>query len=122
MIDIGNRGNVKITRGDSIAVPYFINANSESSPTRYILKNDDILYFAIMEPNQRFEDAIIKKVYTANSLKTEFNDVIIFLNPEDTEYLLPGKYFYTFKLRRFGAGGQEIIKTTTPEHELWILD
>ena len=39
-------------------------------------------------------------------------------SPEDTEMLLPGKYYYTFKLRL--ANGT--VCTTTPMKEFWLIE
>ena len=63
MFDISNNGIVKLNRGDTFYVPYFINSNTDLNPIRYALKDGDKLYFALMEPNQPFEQAILKQVY-----------------------------------------------------------
>ena len=122
MVDVNNETCiVKLTRGDTLKLPYFINANTEKDPVRYILTGDDTLYFALMEPNQKFEDAILKKVYTSESEKTEYGDLWIELKPEDTANLLEGKYYYTFKLKTDNQDGSYSVRTTTPEREFWIL-
>ena len=122
MLDISNNGIIQLTRGDSLKLPLFINANTDSDPIRYTLKSSDTIYFALLEPNQRFEDAILKKVFTYNSPKTEFNDIWITLKPSDTEELLPGKYYYTLKLKSIdNDSNEEFIRTIIPEKEFWIL-
>lgn len=99
MFDISNEGNITLNRGDSFQTPIFINKGTEINPNRYELTEYDTLYFAVMEPNQRFEDALIKKVYDKDSEKSEKGDILIKFDPIDTEYVLPGEYRYTVKLR-----------------------
>lgn len=122
MLDISNNGIIQLTRGDSLKLPLFINSNTDSNPVRYFLKETDTVYFALLEPNQNFEDAIFKKVFTYDSNKTEDGDLWITLNPGDTENLLPGKYYYTLKLRSINQlDNTEFVRTIVPEKEFWIL-
>lgn len=89
---------IKIVRGDSLAFPLFLNQGTKMQPERYTLQQGDVLYFAVTEPNQLFENAIIKKTYNADSLKTDEGDIIIRFCPDDTKLLLPSLYFYQVKL------------------------
>lgn len=118
MFDISNEGRITLTRGDSFSSPLFINAGTEIRPVRYHLSEDDIVYFAVMEPNRKFECAIIKKVYTHNDLKSEQGDIVISLNPSDTEFLKPGQYYYTVKLRTMQSNE---VQTVIPEREFMLL-
>ena len=111
---------IEITRGDSFLYPLFINIGTEMYPERYLLKDDDVVYFAVMEPNQRFEDAILKKVYTAADEETADGDVLIKLDSMDTQYLLPGKYYYTIKVKF--SDSKLPIQTIIDNREFWILD
>lgn len=87
---------ITINRGDTFERPLFLNKGTELRPIRYILKTDDRVYLAITEPNQPFELAILKKVYGREN--TNINgDVVIRLESEDTERLIPGQYYYTIK-------------------------
>lgn len=87
---------ITINRGDTFERPLFLNKGTELKPIRYILKTDDRVYLAITEPNQPFELAILKKVYGREN--TNINgDVVIRLESEDTERLIPGQYYYTIK-------------------------
>ena len=110
MVDISNEGIITLSRGDTFRFPLFINKGTEIAPIRYELTENDMLYFAIMEPNQRFEDAIIRKVYTTESEFNEDGDVMICIDPTDTEYLLGGKYYYEVKLRT-------LVDTEHPEED-----
>ena len=87
---------VTLTRGDTFERPLFLNKGTELKPIRYELKTDDRVYLAITEPNQPFEKAVLKKVYGREN--TNINgDVVIRLESEDTEMLIPGQYYYTIK-------------------------
>lgn len=105
MEQILNDNLIILNRGDSFSRPLFLNRGTKLQPMRYILSDgngdvnkEDEIYFAIMEPNQTFENAIIKKKYTYRDLNSN-NDVVIELRPEDTCELIPGQYFFTVKLR-----------------------
>ena len=125
MFDISNEGIISVNRGDSFETPLFINQGTEIAPIRYELTENDELYFAVMEPNQRFESAIIRKVYTVDSDKTEEGDILIKFSPTDTEYLLPGKYYYTVKLRTHTGEGEEendyTVQTIIPQKEFYVV-
>lgn len=89
---------ISLVRGDTLTQSIYLNQGTPLYPIRYTLSGEDKLYLAIMEPNQRFEDAILKKSFNANSEKTGDGDLIITLNSSDTENLLPGLYYYTIKM------------------------
>ena len=100
MFDISYDGIIRLSRGDTANITLFINQGTKIQPIRYYLKDNDILYFAISEPNQLFEDAIVKKIFTTeDSTFTDDGDLIIKINSIDTEYLRPGTYYYEVKLR-----------------------
>lgn len=126
MFNISNEGIISISRGDSAKCPMFINAGSEIAPIRYDITANDTIYFAIMEPNQKFEDAIVKKIFTSSSPMTEEGDLIVSFVPTDTEYLLSGKYYYMVKIRtHIGDGESEddySVQTIIPKREFQILD
>lgn len=111
---------IELTRGDSFRYPLFINVGSELCPQRYLLKDGDTVYFALMEPNQKFEDAILKKIYTFNDEETPEGDLIIKLNSMDTQYLSPGKYYYTIKIQ-FSMSDLP-VQTIIDNREFWILE
>lgn len=124
MFDISNEGIITLTRGDSFETPLFINQGTEIAPARYELTADDIVYFAVMQPNQRFEDAIVKKVYDINSPHNDEGDLLISFEPLDTEYLLSGTYYYMVKLRTHigeGTGANDYrVQTVIPQREFRI--
>lgn len=121
MFDINSTGKIQLTRGDTFKSPLFINQGNQLYPMRYQLSENDTLYLALLEPNQPFEFAILKQVYTWLDEKTQFGDTYIKFRAEDTEKLLPGKYYYTIKLRRVLEDGNEEVHTVIPETEFYIL-
>ena len=120
MFRVSSTKIIEITRGDSFMYPLFINVGTEMCPDRYLLKDGDTVYFAVMEPNQKFEDAILKKVYTATDEETPDGDLIIKLNSEDTQHLHSGKYYYTVKVRF--SDSELPVQTIIENREFWILD
>lgn len=124
MVEISNNGIITITRGDYIEFPLFINqGGSQIYPIRYSLLKDPstTITFAVMMPNQRFENAIIKKTYTAGSYHTNQNDLMIVFKPEDTINLRPGKYFYSIRIN-MKQHGHYCQKTLVPERMFVIKE
>lgn len=101
---------ITLTRGDTYSFELNIDDDGES----YQLTGDDTVYFGIMDPNQRFEDALVKKKFTVDDLDPAGN-LIIQINPEDTLDLLPGRYFYAVKLLRdhLDEDGTEVYNVET---------
>lgn len=99
MFNIAFNGIITVTRGDSFSFPLQIDFGNSYNTTSATLGSKDKLYVAVMEPNQSFEEALIKKVYTSADI---VNGVVnIKFRPSDTECVLPGKYYYQIKLQRF---------------------
>lgn len=107
-------------RGDSLDIPLDIRNGSVMNYEQYNLTDNDTIYFGLMEPNQKFEDAILKKVLTASDID-ENNNLIIKLKPTDTVDLLPGKYYYSIKLKQNSDNSYDVY-TLLKETEFWILN
>ena len=73
MLTISNNGFISLTRGDSFTVPLFINRGTVFHPRRYYIADNPnaAVYLGVMEPNQPFERAIIRKKYTSKSKVNE---------------------------------------------------
>ncbi len=112
MVNISNNGIISMNRGDTVEVPLFINVNDKLLPIRYPFSAEDEIYLGISEPNQRWECALIKKKFTAEDLN-EQEDVVLKLSSEDTEFVLPGTYYYEVKLRHV-----EEVETESEEGEV----
>ena len=109
MIDISTNGIITMNRGDYGEFPLFINQGNNNYPIRYSLdrdKSEATIIFALMTFNQDFDNAFLKKVYDARSFTTGQNDVKIIFKPEDTQNLMPGKYFYGIRHVRILPNGQ----------------
>lgn len=106
---------IVINRGDTYE--FTLNIEDENSATGvYKLIDDDTVYFGIMDPHQPFEDALVKKRFTADDYISEDADsLIITINPEDTLDLIPGKYYYAVKLKmdHLDEDGNEVNKVIT---------
>ena len=100
MFNIAFNGIITVNRGDSFKFPLTINFGSNLEPDTYGLREHDKVYFAVMEPNQPFECALIRKVFTLKDVN-ENHEIEISFRPKDTLHVLPGKYYYQIKLQRF---------------------
>ena len=120
MITISNNGFISITRGDSFSVPLFIDRGTRTKPVRYYIADHPkaSVYLGIMEPNQPFETATVRKKFTCDSKINEYGDLIIEIRPADTEYLLPGKYYYSVKAQL----DENNIETLIPRTEFVIYE
>lgn len=128
MFDISSNGIIRINRGDSFTLNVFINLGTCLEPIQYVLEPGDKVYFALMEPNQPFEWAIVRREFTYKDLN-ENNDVVMNFNSRQTEYLMPGNYYYMVKLVRkeaseSGESGEEefSVDTIIPKTKFIIVD
>ena len=122
---------ISMVRGDTFKFDVTI-TDEGSSEGIYILSNQDILYFALMEPNKNFEDSILVKEYEAGVTPiNEDGSITITLDADDTLNLFPGKYYYTIKLNKLkkadsedDSSGEDIdeIITVIAKTEFFILD
>lgn len=103
-----SRNIIKINRGDSFEFSFRI-PDKTNPDKNYILTDEDAVFFALVQPHQRFEDAIFIKGYDHTDLiKTSENgvptgEILVELLPSDTRHLAPGIYYYTVKLQRGGT-------------------
>jgi hypothetical protein len=117
---ISSNGIINLMRGDSFTTPIYINLGSKLSPNMYKLKPGDSLYFGLMEPNQAFEDAILKKKFDFTSPADEEGNTLLTIKPTDTEKLLVGKYYYMIKFRTTDIFNQEMVRTIVPPTLFWL--
>ena len=89
-----------LSRGDSFSLPIVLNQGTQLVFKPYTLTENDTIYVGIMEPQQSFEDAIIRKKLSMNDECDEDGNVILKLNPQDTENLMTGLYYLTIKLKQ----------------------
>lgn len=113
-------GIITLMRGDSLTTPIYINVGTKLQPKHIKLTENDKLYFGLMEPGQAFEDAVMKKVFDHTSPTDDDGNTLLILQPQDTEKLLVGKYYYMIKLRSVNSWGQEMVRTIVPSTLFWL--
>lgn len=132
MYSIGLNKVISLVRGDTFEYAYDINIGTDLNPIYYQMQEGDFLYFAICEPNQPFENAVVKKRpydYT-KCYEYEYDDqwgeketryaVKITLTSDDTVNLSKGKYYYTIKLAKKTEEGYDVI-TTQPKTLFFLV-
>lgn len=93
---------IKINRGDSFEFDLFISDKLTNSRA-HILKANEAVYFALLYPHQKFEDAILIKGYNFEDQDSKTACINIKITPNDTRTLAPGVYYYTVKFQRGGT-------------------
>ena len=89
---------LKTNRGDSFKYNFFVPSDEDIS-IPYMLTGTDVLYFALLYPNQKFEDALILKAYTVGDQNSD-GYIQIEMSPKETQSLVSGIYYYTIKLQQ----------------------
>ena len=122
MFKIASNGIITVNRGDSFEFPLTLNIGSSINRIEYQLAETDVLYLGVMEPNQPFETAILRKKFTFKDLDEDKNILIRFW-PEDTVCLLPGKYYYQVKLQTIDANtGRYDVETVVDKTLFYIQE
>ena len=122
MFRISSNGIVTVNRGDSFEFPITLNIGSSIDRAEYVLREEDVLYLGIMEPNQPFETALIRKKFTHADLDSD-NNIIIRFWPEDTVCVLPGKYYYQVKLQTVDeTTGRKDVETVIDKTLFYIQE
>lgn len=116
---ISSNQQIVLNRGDTLQLPIFINQGTDFFQLQYILGENDKLYIGIMEANELFENALIKKVYTSTSDSID-NNILFKLDSSETANLLPGTYYYEIKLQ-FYINDTEYINTIVPKTKFIIV-
>lgn len=93
---------IKINRGDTFEFSIDIH-DKKDILKKHLLAVDEAVYFVLLYPNQRFEDAILIKGYTHEDQDVNTGEITVKITPNDTRYLLPGVYYYTAKLQKGGS-------------------
>ena len=135
MIDISLNNVISMYAGDSFSAVLFLDEGSDYACVRHILQDSEnpdereYICFAIEEPNQPFEKAIVRKKFYASYINKDGEkisnldndgDLIIRLDPSDTQNLLPGNYYYEIK-GYFISNGKPVINTVVAKTKFVIL-
>lgn len=122
MFKISTNGIITVNRGDSFEIPLLLNIGSSINRIEYDLTETDIIYLGIMEPNQFFENAIVRKKFTYQDLDKDGNIRVRFW-PEDTLFLAPGKYYYQVKIQTTDAKtGKKDVETVVDKTLFYIQE
>ena len=122
MGNISQQKRITLIRGDSLSMPVKINLGTEVNPNIYHLSTTDKLYIGVMEANQAFENAIIRKVYDCNSLTDNEGNILFELSPCDTENLRTGTYYWQAKLLLPDpvTNTERVLSVISPSH-FWLI-
>jgi hypothetical protein len=126
MAHISPNNIITVNRGDYFVFTFQINIGTAMNPVYYTLTGDDKVYLGVMEANKTFEQAIIKKVFTAADSNSDGSIDIVF-ETNDTINLLPGNYYYSIKLNQPIASTSEEaekdkITTIVPKTKFIIIE
>lgn len=120
MFNISKNGIVTVNRGDSFEFPILLSIGNPLNDIIYPLREHDTVYIGIMEPNQRFEDALIKKVCKQQD-QDKFGYVVAQFRSLDTLNVLPGKYYYQVKLQTLNQKTGEYDTETIVDKTLFYI-
>ena len=98
MFNISNTNIITMNRGDTASFPLLLNAGTSIDPVPYSLTDGDSIYFYLCFPNEKFENAYLKKKYTKENMDEEGYNLIVTLTSEDTVDLPVGKYYYQVRI------------------------
>lgn len=120
MFKISSNGIITVNRGDSFELPISLQTGDVMNPVNYTLQQGDVIYLGIMEPNQPFETAIVRKKFEYNQLD-ENNNIYIRFWPNDTVCLLPGKYYYQVKIQTYDVENNKWDVETVIDKTLFYI-
>ena len=122
MFNVSRNGIITMNRGDTWDTPLFLNLGTSLEPTPFIPSKNDFIYFGLMEPNQPFECAIVKKTFTNKDFDEETLCLTLSFSSCDTENLLPGTYYYEIKLCINQGTAVEEVHTIVPKTKFIIVE
>lgn len=112
MFNVSKAGIITVNRGDSFELPIVLNLGNSLEFDRYAILPKDTVYVGVMEPNQPFECALIRKKLGIDDLDEDGNLIVRF-ESTDTECLLPGKYYYQVKLQTLRDAQKQLYDVET---------
>lgn len=113
---------ITMNRGDYLSLKIELKSGNFPNETYYEIKKGDIVFFGLMEPNQPFEKAILKKELGYDDYDIEGGTLKVVLNPEDTIELVPGTYYYQIKVLYKDEAGVSHIDTALQKTRFNIID
>lgn len=121
MLNISRNGNISVNKGDIFEVPLFIDCGRDIfNSIRFSIQEGDEIYFYLVEPNTSTRFPLIKQTYRKEDTN-ENGDVVIKFVPHDTDWIVPGAYYYEIKLRRKLKTGFENTLVTIAARRKFII-
>lgn len=120
MFTVNTNYDIKMSIGDAAQFPLFLNIGTRAAPISYKFEKNDgcEIYFYLIDPdNYKYDYDIKKTITTSGTIVTERfweeepiietgkatinanNNLVIKLEPEDTENLMPKNYLYQVKAK-----------------------
>lgn len=97
-----SRNIIKINRGDTFDYDIMVYDKCDYTK-KHLLTVNEVVYFALLYPNQRFEDAILIQGYTHEDQNQDTGKITVKLSANATRSLAAGTYYYTVKLQSGGT-------------------
>lgn len=118
MYQVLANGIITLTRGDTFNYTFSL---EDDIGQKIVLTDDDNIYFGICEPGQLWENAIVRKICEKlmDDNDNYTGEYSITLNSIDTQFLVPGKYYYSIKLKQI-IDDKEIVSTIREKMLFWI--
>lgn len=113
---------ITMNRGDYLSLKIELKSGKFPHEEKYSVQEDDIIFFGLMEPNQPFERAILKKELGYDDYDIEGGTLKVVLNPEDTIELVPGTYYYQIKVLYRDEAGITHVDTVVQKTKFNIVD
>lgn len=125
MFTIDSNQVIRMSKGDNIEFPVFLNKGTSLKPIRYtISKNDGCeLYFYIFTQNE-YEKPILEKIIKSSDegAINDDEDFVLRLTTEDTAKIAPDKYLYVIKAKLLNSQGQYETNTVTNRLPIYIIE
>ena len=121
MLNISRSGNISISRGDTFKVPLFIDCSKDIfNSIRFPMQEGDEIYFYLIEPNTSSRFPLVKQIYHKEDTNDN-GDVVIKFVHDDTDWIVPGTYYYEIKVRRKLKKGFEDALVTVATRRKFIV-
>ena len=93
---------IVLNKGETYIFDFVLHDPNSNESGVYELQDNEVLYFALMYPHTKIDNAVILRGYTKQLLEeAEVGPAVeIRLDPDDTYDLPTGTYYYTIKLQR----------------------
>lgn len=111
---------IKINRGDSFKFNFTVTSEVHHIYNKRLSETETV-YFALLNPHQPFEDAIILQGYTLEDQDISTGAITVQLTTKETKMLAPGVYYYTVKLKHGGVA-TTVDGSDDPESMITIID